>query len=227
MNKDESLRPAFLGSVFACAAINFPPDAVSNPHKDHLNLAYGWCSITPLGRFDHKAGAHLVLPELKLVIEFPVGSTIFVPSAAFTHYNTTIQDGEMRGSITQFSAGGIFRWTAYGHQLKHEAEAACVQGKKWWDKGKGLYEVWPKEKVDVELDKGKEKQDQDTDNPDHEFIAPVELDPWISMTSSRDHSAKRTRKDSWVGEQSSNSKARGSEIVPRKKSRNCTFIAFS
>ncbi|KAF9777255.1 hypothetical protein BJ322DRAFT_1115154 [Thelephora terrestris] len=140
MDKDKSLRPPFLGSVFACAAINFPPDVVAIPHRDHLNLAYGWCSITPLGHFDHKVGAHLVLPELELAIQFPVGSTIFIPSAAFTHYNTTFQEGETRSSITQFSAGGIFRWTAYGHQLKREAEAACVQGKKWWEKGKGLDE---------------------------------------------------------------------------------------
>jgi hypothetical protein len=147
MDRDPTLRPMFPGSVFACTAINFPPGAVSLPHRDHLNLAYGWCSITSLGRFNHKAGAHLVFPELKLAVEFPAGSTSFIPSAAFTHYNTTIQEGETRSSITQFSAGGIFRWTAYGHQQKGKAQAASIQGKKWWDKGEGLYEVWPRDKV--------------------------------------------------------------------------------
>jgi hypothetical protein len=222
MDKDESLQPAFSGSVFACAAINFPPDAVSNPHRDHLNLAYGWCSITPLGHFDHKAGAHLVLPELKLAIEFPAGSTVFIPSAAFTHYNTTIQDGEVRGSITQFSAGGIFRWTAYGHQLKHEAEVACVQGKKWWEKGKGLYEVWPKEKVNVKVDKGNEKETQNN-SLSNEFLATVDLDP----RTPRDLSTKRTRNDSWVGEQPLNSGTRNSESWLSKKSRTCKFVYFS
>jgi hypothetical protein len=109
-----------------------------------LNLAYGWCTITALGRFDPKKGGHLVIPELRLAIEFPPGSSILIPSAALTHYNLDICKEETRGSVTQFSAGGLFRWVAYGHQLKSNARAASVEGKKWWDKGKGLYEVWPR-----------------------------------------------------------------------------------
>jgi hypothetical protein len=244
MDKDKSLRPPFLGSVFACAAINFPPDVVAIPHRDHLNLGYGWCSITPLGHFDHKVGAHLVLPELELAIQFPVGSTIFIPSAAFTHYNTTIQEGETRSSITQFSAGGIFRWTAYGHQLKREAEAACVQGKKWWEKGKGLYEVWPRGETDAKKQPGMSLYPALTPNStatgpttssslgspgshlDDKSLAPVELNPWIPTKASQDHSLKRTRKDSWVGEDPSNSWRENFKTVQRKRSRNCMYVCF-
>lgn len=58
----------------------------------------------------------MVLWDLKLVIEFPPGSTILLPSAAIAHSNTTIGRREMRCSFTQFTAGGLFRWTAHGSQ---------------------------------------------------------------------------------------------------------------
>lgn len=143
MDSDGSLVPPFSGSAFASVAFNFGPRVVTKPHRDHLNLAYGWCSITALGKFDHTAGGHLVLPDLKLAIEFPAGSTVLVPSAALTHHNLPIAYHETRRSITQYSAGGIFRWMSYGFQMKKLAVAASVTGKTWWKKGEGLYAVWP------------------------------------------------------------------------------------
>jgi hypothetical protein len=143
MNRDQTLAPPFRNSVFACAAFNFGPNAVSIPHKDHLNLAYGWCTITALGNFDPQLGGHIVFPELRLAVQFPPGSSIMIPSAALTHYNLPIRPHERRGSITQFSAGGIFRWIAYGHQLKGTAQAVSVEQHTWWEKGKGLYSIWP------------------------------------------------------------------------------------
>ena len=144
MEQDETLKAPFSNSVFACAAFNFGPQVVTRPHRDHLNLAYGWCSITALGTFDPKAGGHLVLPELKLAIEFPPGATVLIPSASFTHYNLPIGIEENRQSITQFSAGGIFRWISYGFQLKKIAIAASIEGEKWWEKGMGLFDIWPR-----------------------------------------------------------------------------------
>ena len=86
----------------------------------------------------------MVFPELKLAVWFPAGSSIIIPSAALTHYNLPIGPQETRSSVTQFSAGGIFRWIAYGHQLKEKAVAAGVKGHQWWEKGKGLYSIWPR-----------------------------------------------------------------------------------
>ena len=143
ITRHQNLEPAFSNSVFACTSFNFGPRVVTVPHKDHLNLAYGWCSITPFGNFDHKRGGHLVLPDLKLAIEFPVGSTILIPSALFTHYNLPIGDEETRRTVTQFSAGGIFRWISYGYQPKGVALRASVEGKKWWEDREGLYTIWP------------------------------------------------------------------------------------
>ncbi|KAF9650372.1 hypothetical protein BDM02DRAFT_1425153 [Thelephora ganbajun] len=99
---DEKLMTPYSNSAFACTAFNFGPRAVLSPHKDHLNLLYGCCSITALGNFDHKAGGHLVLPDLKLAIEFPAGSTVLILSASLTHYNAPVASEETRRSITQF-----------------------------------------------------------------------------------------------------------------------------
>jgi hypothetical protein len=68
-------------SVFAAATFNFGPATVTFPHTDTLNLVWGWCAITALGAFDPQRGGHLVLWDLCLVIQFPPGSTILIPSA--------------------------------------------------------------------------------------------------------------------------------------------------
>ncbi|KAI0039143.1 hypothetical protein FA95DRAFT_1456579, partial [Auriscalpium vulgare] len=118
MAQDASLTKAFEGSVFPTATFNFGPQAQTKPHRDNKNIPYGWCAITALGNFDHAKGGHLILWELKLVIEFPPGSTILIPSAILTHSNTPIQDGETRQSFTQYCAGDLVRWQAYGYRTE-------------------------------------------------------------------------------------------------------------
>lgn len=58
----------------------------------------------------------MVLWEFKLIIQFPPGSTIHLPSAAVSHSNTPIRKGEKRASFTQYTAGGLFRWRDHGFQ---------------------------------------------------------------------------------------------------------------
>ena len=111
------LRRIFSSSVFAAASINFGPRTVCFPHKDQGNLPFGWCAITALGSFNAKKGGHLVLWELGLVIEFPAGSTFFIPSAVITHYNTPIEKNETRYSFMQYTAGSIFRYVERGFQM--------------------------------------------------------------------------------------------------------------
>lgn len=59
-----------------------------------------------------------MLWDCRLVVEFPPGSTILLPSAAIAHGNTSIDlsIGEERSSFTQYTAGGIFRWVDQGFQ---------------------------------------------------------------------------------------------------------------
>ncbi|KAK7020036.1 hypothetical protein R3P38DRAFT_2782438 [Favolaschia claudopus] len=97
-------------SVFSTATFNFGPATVTFPHIDYRNLAWGWCAITALGNFNPDLGGHLVLWDLKLIIRFPPGSTILIPSAILRHSNTKIQANETRFSFTQFTPAGLFRW---------------------------------------------------------------------------------------------------------------------
>ncbi|KAJ7033052.1 hypothetical protein C8F04DRAFT_1261393 [Mycena alexandri] len=119
----------FDNSIFPAATFNCGPDAVTFDHCDFLNLPHGLCPVTAGGHFDHKLGGHIYLKQLRLVIQFPSGATIAIPSGCVDHGNTPIQPGETRHSITQYAAGGLFRWAGYGY---HSAKAlsATEEGRK-------------------------------------------------------------------------------------------------
>ncbi|KAF8188435.1 hypothetical protein K438DRAFT_1486852, partial [Mycena galopus ATCC 62051] len=110
------LRRPFKTSVFSCAAFNFGPNAWTFKHRDICNLPFGWCAIQALGDFDPTRGGHLVLWDLQLVVEFPPGALILLPSATISHSNVPVQSGDKRASFTQFTAGGLFRFVDSGFQ---------------------------------------------------------------------------------------------------------------
>ncbi len=112
----ERLFPAHI-SVFPTAAFNIGPNVWTYQHRDVLNLAYGWCAIHALGNFDPTKGGHLVLWELRLVIEFPPGALVLIPSATITHSNIPVAEGDSRSSFTQYMPGGLFCWVDYGCSL--------------------------------------------------------------------------------------------------------------
>ncbi|KAI0039025.1 hypothetical protein FA95DRAFT_1474561, partial [Auriscalpium vulgare] len=115
---DPTLQKPFENSIFPAVTFNFGPRAATVPHRDSRNVPYGWCAITALGNFNYKLGGHLILWDLKLLIEFPPGSTILIPSAILTHSNTAIQPGETRQSFTQHCAGSLVRWWTYGFRTE-------------------------------------------------------------------------------------------------------------
>ncbi|KAG6818654.1 hypothetical protein H0H93_003147 [Arthromyces matolae] len=100
--------------VFPCRSFNLGEQSVSYPHKDDANLAQSWCSITPLGLFDATRGGQLILWDLGLVVDFPSGSTILIPSALILHSNAPISLHETRYAIVQYAAAGLFRWVENG-----------------------------------------------------------------------------------------------------------------
>lgn len=135
-------------TVFACSTFNFGPATVSFPHTDPGNLPFGLCAITALGPFNPKLGGHLILWDLKLVIEFPPGSTVLIPSAVLRHSNTSIQKKESRYSFTQYTAGGLFRWVDHGFQKEAEYHAGLSEQEEImeekikqqrWSMGLGLF----------------------------------------------------------------------------------------
>lgn len=112
------LKPNFPRSIFVCSTFNFGPQVCTFKHRDVLNCPFGWCGIHALENFDHKKGGHIILWEPKVVIEFPSGSSILVPSATVAHSNIPIAHDEQRASFTQYCAGGIFRWVDNGCRLE-------------------------------------------------------------------------------------------------------------
>ncbi|KAJ7173838.1 hypothetical protein C8R46DRAFT_892908, partial [Mycena filopes] len=143
-------------SVFAACTFNFGPSTVTFPHVDAANLAWGWCCITALGAFNPDLGGHLILWDLNLVIRFPPGSTILIPSALLRHSNVSIRQGETRYSLTQYTAGSLFRWVKNGNRsdlaffanatakdLEEREEARAER----WEDGVCMFMTWRRDAV--------------------------------------------------------------------------------
>ena len=140
LEKMPELRRIFHGSAFPTAAFNFGPNVWTYKHRDVMNCPFGWCAIQALGRFDPTKGGHLILWELGLVIEFPPGSLILIPSAMLTHSNTPVAEGDIRASFTQYCPGGLFRFVDYGFRKEEDLkkqdpalyeEIRCVRPDRW------------------------------------------------------------------------------------------------
>ena len=84
-----------------------------------------------------------MLRELGLVIEYPAGSTIVLPSAVVSHSNVPIAQDETRYSFTQYAAGALFQWVESGFQtLKNQKKSlSTTQRKDLEDKGKGRWDM--------------------------------------------------------------------------------------
>ncbi|KAJ8473947.1 hypothetical protein ONZ51_g7542 [Trametes cubensis] len=140
------LRRNFRRGVFGAATFNLGPKVVTYVHTDHQNLPSGWCAVTPLGDFDYKKGGHLLLWDLKLIVEFPPGSLILLPSAVLRHSNATIAPHEHRFSFTQFSAGGLFRWVECGCRSQKafsaEGNVLAMSGVERWLRGVEMWSTW-------------------------------------------------------------------------------------
>lgn len=141
------LNRNFAKSVFPCATFNFGPNVWTFKHRDVLNCPFGWCAVQALGNFDHRRSGHMILWELKLIIEFPSGSTILIPSATITHSNIPIAEGDARASFTQFCAGGLFRYVdngfrtekALAEQDPEEYQRILSLKETRWQMGLGLF----------------------------------------------------------------------------------------
>ncbi|KAJ3748207.1 hypothetical protein EV360DRAFT_57047, partial [Lentinula raphanica] len=145
------LKRWFKKSAFSSVSFNLGPSCVSWPHTDNYNLAFGWCAVTPLGQFDPDRGGHLILWDLGLIIRFPPGSTILIPSALLTHSNLPIQKGEERYSIIQYSSSGLFRWVYNGFMSDKDFLLTCSgedvekrekEREARWGNGLKMFSLW-------------------------------------------------------------------------------------
>lgn len=117
------------GSSYPAVTFNFDGHAVCNDHTDHGNATGVWCHIYTCGNFDHKRGGHIKFPALKLVVEFPSGSSVLIPSATLIHGNTPIAAGEVRYSFVQYCAGGLLRHARYRFRTEKELRELQRAGK--------------------------------------------------------------------------------------------------
>ncbi|KAJ7902390.1 hypothetical protein B0H13DRAFT_2234000 [Mycena leptocephala] len=116
------LKRPFPKSVFASTAFNFGPSVWTFKHRDVCNLPFGWCAVQLLGPFNVTKDGHLILWDLKLIVEFPAG-TLILPLATIAHSNILAEKGEERISFMQFSAGGLFRYVDNGFRMQDQLEA--------------------------------------------------------------------------------------------------------
>ncbi|KAL1687700.1 hypothetical protein GGG16DRAFT_61569 [Schizophyllum commune] len=160
----------FPKSVWSCLTINFGLQTQTFAHRDFGNLSYGFCSITALGRFNPDRGGHIILRELRLVIRFPPGASIIIPSALLTHHNTRIAEHETRYSVTQYTAGAIFRFVEHDCKLDTEyytgLDAAELQAARSanlsrWRRGVAMLSRLPKLMRDAAAVKGKSSSNKD------------------------------------------------------------------
>ncbi|KAJ7202014.1 hypothetical protein GGX14DRAFT_370630 [Mycena pura] len=144
---DPALCQNFPGSPFAACTWNFGM-AVCALHLDFANLAWGWCAVTALGDFDPDYGGHLILWDWKLVIRFPPGSTILIPSTLLRHSNTRIRKFERRSSFVQYTAGALFRWVDNQFMTNNdfnalasekEQAARAERAKTRWEQGLNMF----------------------------------------------------------------------------------------
>ncbi|TCD60677.1 hypothetical protein EIP91_009711 [Steccherinum ochraceum] len=140
------LNSLFENCPFAAHAFNLGRQSLSTNHADVQNLVFGLCGILPLGRFDGRRSAQLILVEPRVIIELRPGDVFFFPSAIIHHRSAPLAspDGETRQCMILFSAGSLFRWILQGHQTQLDEHKAsrpgmAEEGRRRWEAGWKLY----------------------------------------------------------------------------------------
>ncbi|KAJ7695268.1 hypothetical protein B0H14DRAFT_2650629 [Mycena olivaceomarginata] len=113
------------------------PLAIATTPTSHSGFAPSPPSVTSTTT----KGGHLILWDAKLILEFPPGTTILIPSAAIYHSNIPVAPGEHRFSFTQYTAGGIFAgedsyWSSLS-AAQRMAEVQKMAGR--WEDGVNHY----------------------------------------------------------------------------------------
>ncbi|KAF7369749.1 hypothetical protein MVEN_00306700 [Mycena venus] len=118
-------------SVFSQAAFNFGPNVWTFQHHDVLNVAFGMCTVHALGDFNPKKGGHLILWELKLVIEFPP----WRPHPSPLRHNHTL---EYSGGLFHYVDNGFRTEKELAEQDPEQYARVCEQKDARWVMGLGL-----------------------------------------------------------------------------------------
>lgn len=130
---------------FAAQSLNLADQSLADEHTDLMNLVFGICCILPLGNFNPKRSAQLILKEARVIIELAPGDLFYFPSANINHESAPLaSEEELRKSFIMYSAGGLFRWVTQGFRLASEskkpsAKEAAKEGARRWAAGWKLF----------------------------------------------------------------------------------------
>ncbi|KAJ7813109.1 hypothetical protein B0H14DRAFT_3478271 [Mycena olivaceomarginata] len=126
-----NLMRNFSAMVFATATFNFRPQMATSTPTKAVTSSHVW--------------------DLKLIIGFPPGSTILIPSALIRHSNTSIREKQF--SFTQYTPAGIFQFVDNGFRSEKEVNStemsteerpARVEARKIrWAEGLKMYQKYP------------------------------------------------------------------------------------
>lgn len=113
------IERAFPGCCYPACHLNLH-NACTLTHLDFFNLVFSMCAVASAGPFDHTRGGHIIAWSLGLVIEFPSGSTVYLPSACVDHGNIPVAAHERRHSMAFFVPAGLARWYHNGFRSDKE-----------------------------------------------------------------------------------------------------------
>ncbi|KAJ7729514.1 hypothetical protein DFH07DRAFT_969477 [Mycena maculata] len=76
-----------------------------------------WSILTALGVYGPVHGGHIILWDLGLVVSFPAGSSILIPTGVLRYSFVKVRNGEHCYSLIQWASAGIDRWFENGLRM--------------------------------------------------------------------------------------------------------------
>ena len=102
-------------SVFPTASFDF-----RNGRPCHASDGQaGWCSLTAGGDFDPHTGGHLFLPQARLIVEFPPGATVLIPST-LVYGIVPVPRGQTRYTFAQYTPVDVVRYIDNGYRTRRD-----------------------------------------------------------------------------------------------------------
>ena len=112
-------------SVFPTATFDFTNGRPCGVHDYHPNGAVGWCSLFAGGDFDPTVGGHLYLPQVQLLIEFPPGATVLLPSN-LVYGIVPVAPGQTRYTFSQYIPADLIRYVDNGFCTRRSEKGECT-----------------------------------------------------------------------------------------------------
>ena len=105
-------------SVFPTASFEFSNGRQCRVHHCHPNGSVGWCTLFAGGEYDPSTGGHLYLPQVQLLIEFPPGTSILIPST-IVYGILPVASSQTRYTFSQYIPVDIIRYIDNGFRTRH------------------------------------------------------------------------------------------------------------